>query len=616
MSQVVIGTAGHIDHGKTALVKALTGIDTDTLSEEKSRGMTIDLGFAYLNKSITIIDVPGHEKFIRNMVAGVSTIHIGLLAIAADDGIMPQTREHLHILKLLGVNRAIIAITKVDLVDDPDWLDLIELEVRELISNVFINEVQIIRTSINKDEGLEQLKKTIIEESKSINTEVDRGFFHLPIDRVFTKTGFGTVVTGTVLSGVIEPNQELEIIPGNYKVKVRGLQSHRNDTLSLKMGERAAVNLSGSELSPLHRGDVIVDPGCIKSTSKLIARVSIINDTRWKLKNNQRVHLHIGTAEVIAKAITSDDPISKGQSGNVLFILENEVAAIMDQRFIIRSFSPMETIGGCIVLDPNPIPTKKELREWTKILELNQSNRLKQFVSFFWKMPKSKAAWAYYFQTNESQIGEWIIKERIQHQDELLFNQQEFEYSIELINEVMQKFHRENRYKEFISKEKLINESGFSEDWLSFVLMSMSDNVVNLKGGYALKNHSISLSDSDLQLAEKLEKLLIRASYELPNINDFYGDDPKKALSLLHVLKNNEKVVEIKQGLWIHTTLLDKLKYELSQYFASSREMKVSDFKKITSSSRRSAIPLLEYCDKKSFTIRQGDMRIKGDEIE
>ena len=197
MSQVVIGTAGHIDHGKTALVKALTGIDTDTLSEEKARGMTIDLGFAYLDQSITIIDVPGHEKFIRNMAAGVSTIQIGLLAIAADDGIMPQTREHLHILELLGVNRAIIAITKVDLVDDPDWLDLIELEVRELISNVFINEVQIVRTSINNGEGLQQLKKTIIDESKSIKTEVDRGFFYLPIDRVFKKTGFGTDVTGT-----------------------------------------------------------------------------------------------------------------------------------------------------------------------------------------------------------------------------------------------------------------------------------------------------------------------------------------------------------------------------------------------------------------------------------
>ena len=314
MSQVVIGTAGHIDHGKTALVKALTGIDTDTLSEEKSRGMTIDLGFAYLDQFITIIDVPGHEKFIRNMVAGVSTIHIGLIAIAADDGIMPQTREHLHILELLGVNRAIVAITKTDLIDDPDWIDLVELEARELISSVFINEVKIIRTSVTTSDGLNQLKKVIFEECQTINADGNRGFFRLPVDRVFSKTGFGTIVTGTVLSGDIKTNQELEIIPGNFKVKVRGLQSHRHDSSSLKMGERAAVNLSGSELSVLHRGKVIADPGWIKSTKKIIARVTIINDTRWKLKNNQRIHLHIGTAEVIAKAIVFDDPIEKGQS--------------------------------------------------------------------------------------------------------------------------------------------------------------------------------------------------------------------------------------------------------------------------------------------------------------
>jgi selenocysteine-specific elongation factor len=280
MSQVVIGTAGHIDHGKTALVKALTGIDTDTLSEEKSRGMTIDLGFAYLDQFITIIDVPGHEKFIRNMVAGVSTIHIGLIAIAADDGIMPQTREHLHILELLGVNRAIVAITKTDLIDDPDWIDLVELEARELISSVFINKVKIIRTSVTTGDGLSQLKKVIVDESQTINADGNRGFFRLPVDRVFSKTGFGTIVTGTVLSGDIKTNQELEIIPGSFKVKVRGLQSHRNESSSLKMGERAAVNLSGPELSVLPRGTMIAEPGWIKSTKKIIARVSIINDTR------------------------------------------------------------------------------------------------------------------------------------------------------------------------------------------------------------------------------------------------------------------------------------------------------------------------------------------------
>ena len=215
MSQIVIGTAGHIDHGKTALVKALTGTDTDRLAEEKSRGMTIDLGFAYLDKNITIIDVPGHERFIRNMVAGVSTIHIALLVIAVDDGIMPQTREHLHILRLLGVKHGIIALTKTDLTEDTDWIDLIELEIRDLISDTFLKEAPIIRTSVETGEGIEVLKSEITTQSKVIQTNLDRKFFHLAVDRVFSKTGFGSVVTGTVLSGKTKTGQELEIIPGN-----------------------------------------------------------------------------------------------------------------------------------------------------------------------------------------------------------------------------------------------------------------------------------------------------------------------------------------------------------------------------------------------------------------
>ncbi|MDP7121761.1 MAG: selenocysteine-specific translation elongation factor, partial [Candidatus Marinimicrobia bacterium] len=255
--QIVVGTAGHIDHGKTALVKALTGTDTDRLAEEKARGMTIDLGFAYLDQSITIIDVPGHEKFIRNMVAGVSTIHIALLVIAADDGIMPQTKEHLHILQLLGVKQGIIALTKTDLADDNDWNDLVELEIQDLIVDTFLKDAPIIRTSVETGEGIDTLKQAILSQSKNIETELDRGFFHLPVDRVFSKTGFGSVVTGTVLSGKAKDGQELEIIPGNQKAKVRGLQTHGTETLSVKMGDRAAINLAGTNLDDLYRGAVI-----------------------------------------------------------------------------------------------------------------------------------------------------------------------------------------------------------------------------------------------------------------------------------------------------------------------------------------------------------------------
>jgi len=315
--QIVVGTAGHIDHGKTALVKALTGTDTDRLAEEKARGMTIDLGFAYLDQSITIIDVPGHEKFIRNMVAGVSTIHIALLVIAADDGIMPQTKEHLHILQLLGVKQGIIALTKTDLADDNDWNDLVELEIQDLIVDTFLKDAPIIRTSVETGEGIDTLKQAILSQSKNIETELDRGFFHLPVDRVFSKTGFGSVVTGTVLSGKAKDGQELEIIPGNQKAKVRGLQTHGTETLSVKMGDRAAINLAGTNLDDLYRGAVIADPRWMKSTEKLIARVTLIEDTRWKLKNRQRVHLHIGTTEVVARAVMQKSLEALVKSGKI-----------------------------------------------------------------------------------------------------------------------------------------------------------------------------------------------------------------------------------------------------------------------------------------------------------
>ncbi|MEO2185689.1 MAG: selenocysteine-specific translation elongation factor, partial [bacterium] len=264
--QIVVGTAGHIDHGKTALVKALTGTDTDRLAEEKARGMTIDLGFAYLDQSITIIDVPGHEKFIRNMVAGVSTIHIALLVIAADDGIMPQTKEHLHILKLLGVKQGIIALTKTDLADDHDWIDLVELEIQDLVADTFLKDAPIVRTSIETGEGTETLKQTILTQSKNIETVLDRGFFHLPVDRVFSKKGFGSVVTGTVLSGKTKIGSDLEIIPGNQKAKVRGIQTHGTETSSVKMRDRAAINLAGTDLNELYRGTVIADPYWVNST--------------------------------------------------------------------------------------------------------------------------------------------------------------------------------------------------------------------------------------------------------------------------------------------------------------------------------------------------------------
>ncbi|MDP6033310.1 MAG: selenocysteine-specific translation elongation factor, partial [Candidatus Marinimicrobia bacterium] len=518
------------------MVKALTGTDTDRLAEEKARGMTIDLGFAYLDQSITIIDVPGHEKFIRNMVAGVSTIHIALLVIAADDGIMPQTKEHLHILQLLGVKQGIIALTKTDLADDNDWNDLVELEIQDLIVDTFLKDAPIIRTSVETGEGIDTLKQAILSQSKNIETELDRGFFHLPVDRVFSKTGFGSVVTGTVLSGKAKDGQELEIIPGNQKAKVRGLQTHGTETLSVKMGDRAAINLAGTNLDDLYRGAVIAAPNWVISTKKLIAHVTLIEDTRWKLKNRQRIHLHIGTTEVVARAVMQK-PLEAGQSGNVLFLLEKPIAALMDERFIIRSLSPMETMGGCVVLDSNPIPIQKELKLWTATLKENPSERFIQFVSQNWKSPQSLGNWSRHFQTTESQVKKWIKSEEIKNEKGFLFTSGKQDKSMEYIREVLSQFHEENPYKKSLSQERLKNTTHFSTNWLSYILAFMGNELINVEGGFALKSHSVVISDSDASLAKLLEASVKQAEYTMPSAKDLSSEDPKNTLEILHILK-------------------------------------------------------------------------------
>jgi len=610
--QIVVGTAGHIDHGKTALVKALTGTDTDRLAEEKARGMTIDLGFAYLDQSITIIDVPGHEKFIRNMVAGVSTIHIALLVIAADDGIMPQTKEHLHILKLLGVKQGIIALTKTDLADDHDWIDLVELEIQDLVADTFLKDAPIVRTSIETGEGTETLKQTILTQSKNIETVLDRGFFHLPVDRVFSKKGFGSVVTGTVLSGKTKIGSDLEIIPGNQKAKVRGIQTHGTETSSVKMGDRAAINLAGTDLNELYRGTVIADPYWVNSTEKLIAHVTLIEDTRWKLKNRQRVHLHLGTAEVVARAVMQD-PLEAGQSGNALFYLEKPIAALMDERFIIRSLSPMETIGGCVVLDSNPIPIRKELKLWTASLQENPSERFKQFVSQYWKSPKSLGNWARHFQTTESQVKNWIRSEEIKNEKGFLFTSEKQDESMEYIREVLTQFHKDNPYKKSLSQDRLKDATHFSTNWLSYILDYMGDELINVEGGFALKSHSVVLSDSDASLAKILEDSVKQAGYAILNAKELSSENPKITLEILYILKGEGKIIEVGRGLWIHGDVLDKLKDDLCLFFTANPQLNVSDFKTITNTTRKSAIPLLEYCDKHGLTERVGNSRIKGE---
>ena len=383
--QFVIGMAGHIDHGKTALVKALTGVDTDRLKEEKDRGITIDLGFAHLSQNITIIDVPGHEKLIKNMVAGVSTIDLVLFVIAADDGIMLQTREHLDIVKLLGIRNGLFIITKIDLVEN-EWVNLVEEELKNLLKDSVFQNASICKTSAETGAGIEELHNLILEKLKALNPRPDDGLFRLPIDRIFSKAGFGTIVTGSVISGSVAVGDTVEILPEKLPARIRGLQSHDSVVTNLHAGYRGALNLAGIQKQQLYRGQMLVVPHRYEAVSLFNAHVSVLPDSQIPLKNLMRIRIHLHTIEVIGRIIIIDQKdIQPGKSGFIQVRLEREIYGAFQDRFIIRQFSPQVTLGGGVILDTNPPKFRKRYTEEliTQLHNLQKGTKPQRILACF-----------------------------------------------------------------------------------------------------------------------------------------------------------------------------------------------------------------------------------------
>ena len=381
---VVIGTAGHIDHGKSLLTKVLTGTDPDRLKEEKERGMTTDLGFAFFGDNVTIIDVPGHEKFVRHMLAGASTIDLVLLVIAADDGIMPQTIEHFEITKLLGIKKGIIVITKKDLVDN-EWLKLIEVDIKKMIQGSFLEKAPMISVSSITGEGIPELKKLINELIKNIEPKPDRGIFRMPIDRCFTMKGFGTVVAGTILSGSVKLGERIELLPQNKIARLRGIQIHNQSVNSATIGTRAALNLIGVEKEEIIRGNVLATVGYYHPTSLINASLYRLKDTPEPLKNMTRIRLHLGTAEIMSRILLLDKKeLLTGEAGLVQLRLETPTVCDWNDHYVVRSYTPPRTIGGGIVLEAHPTKARRfdvELNErLTAIRQGDPENIIEQHL--------------------------------------------------------------------------------------------------------------------------------------------------------------------------------------------------------------------------------------------
>ncbi len=374
MKHIILGTAGHVDHGKTSLVKALTGVDTDRLKEEKERGITIELGFASLplknGDALGVVDVPGHEKFVKHMVAGATGIDMVLLVIAADEGVMPQTSEHLDICTLLGIKTGIIALTKIDMVD-PDWLSLVQDDIREFMKTTFLADAPLIPVSAVTGQGLAELTAAIEEMASRIGERRDSGLFRIPVDRVFTMKGFGSVVTGTLVSGSVNVGDTVEVLPRRIHAKVRGIQVHNEAQECAEAGQRTAINLQGVDRAALERGDVVAHPGIFESSQRLDVRLEYLGGAGRVLKNRALTRFHTGTSEIMARVVLIDrEELQPGQKVYAQLLLEDPVVAMGRDRFVIRSYSPIRTVGGGEILDPDAIKQKKTKDRFSVELEM------------------------------------------------------------------------------------------------------------------------------------------------------------------------------------------------------------------------------------------------------
>ncbi|MDI6800594.1 MAG: selenocysteine-specific translation elongation factor [Thermodesulfovibrionales bacterium] len=620
VKSIILGTAGHIDHGKSSLVKALTGTDPDRLKEEKERGITIDLGFANLaypdGLTVGIVDVPGHEKLIKNMLAGAGGIDIVLMVIAADEGIMPQSREHLAICELLKIKAGIVAVTKADLVDK-DWLSLVIDDVRGFVKGTFLENADIVPVSARTGLNIDLLKEKIKEVAGNVKPKLVEGLFRLSIDRVFTLKGFGTVVTGTALSGTITPDAPVEILPSKIVSKVRGLQSHGRSVDKAYAGQRIGINLQGVDKEALKRGDVVVPPDRFMPTKVIDAKLEMLADAP-PVKSRGLVHFYSGTAETIARIIIYDkDEIKAGEQCYCQFRLEEPVIILSGDRYIIRRFSPLETIGGGEILDPYP-PKRKKKEGIEDLLSIEKGD-LKDKIEV--KVEKSGfngctasdiEGW---IQGNIPEITaaiEQLSKEgKLIKSQNVLFHRKIFDSFRDMVKSTLSQFHKGNPLKSGISKEELrarmpVPASRFLN------LITMIDDIAAEKDVIRLKDFKASLSEVEEGIKCRIIAALNKDGFQPPTKSELaqkLSVSEKELADLLKLLTKDSVVFRINDSMYITKGQYDKMIDLLKDFYCKKQEMTVAEFRDILGTTRKYAMPILEYLDSHKITLRVGDIR-------
>jgi selenocysteine-specific elongation factor len=582
MKHIVMGTAGHVDHGKTALIKALTGIDTDRLKEEKERGISIELGFASLTlpngQTFGIVDVPGHERFIKNMVSGAAGIDMVILVIAADEGVMPQTREHFHICSLLGIKRGIVALTKIDMVEE-EWLDLVNDDIRKFLKGTFLEESPVVPVSSVTGAGLKELMDVLGRVASEIEEESDAGLFRLPVDRVFTMKGFGTVITGTLISGDIKVGEEVEILPRGIIAKIRGIQIHNQSATLAEAGQRTAINLQGVEKATIIRGDVLARPETFKPSRRPDVNIEYLSSNDRRLKNRNLVRFHAGTSEIIGRIILLDrDEVEPGSKSYAQIILESPIVAMARDRFVIRSYSPVTTIGGGMVVDPLPRKHKrnseKVLREFDALCNAPDSERVaaiiersgiegidilqlvmrtgihQKLLTDILKSMCSKRQ-AVLLDGDESKVISFPVYQNLQRR--ILLE--------------MKAYHERYPLKEGILKEELRNIAGEFVGTRPFNMavrdLERNGEITVERENLRMSGHRVDLKGDLEDLRSTIAKIYIESELTPPSIREVmekFTDKKKLAESVVNVMFKEGSLIKINEDLYFHREVLLRLR--------------------------------------------------------
>ena len=621
-NNVIIGTAGHIDHGKTTLIKALSGIETDTTQEEKDRGMSINLGFAYFDlpsgKRCGVVDVPGHEKFIKNMLAGVSGINLVLLLVDSREGIMPQTKEHIDILTLLGIENYIIVMTKIDLVEE-EYRELVKEDIREFIAGTVLENSPIIEVDSISKKGLDNLLETIDKKTEDIEAKNIEKNARLNIDRSFQVKGFGTVVTGTLTEGVVNVGDELVIYPKGIKTKVRNIQVHAKDVEKAYAGQRTAINLANIKFDDVKRGDTLATADSLTKTYMLDSEIKLINDERANLELGDRVRVYIGTEEVMARVVPlGTDLLKAGESSFAQLRLEDEIAVKNYDKFIIRTYSPMITIGGGVILDASPKKHSRfneEILEKLKVqLEGNSTELIANYILSHNNYLVSKDSIVKDLQLPEEEIVESIaqlIETATVYETKLGYiHKKKYEEVLEKLKKLLVEYHNRFKLKVGIPKIEVLSKFKLSQkETLELLDLFIANNEIRLEGNLvAEKDFVVNYDKKQLVEKERIEKALLEGGFTPPTIKDLTnGEKPK--VEILESLIDNT-IVRLDADLVLHANVLKEAIQKVEDHFKVNDQMGLAEFRDMTGSSRKYSMAILEYIDKLGITRRVENYRV------